>query len=75
MTNIDYRGIPSSVCPNCSSRKFMTWIVIDPDDYEIGMYGTDGECAQCSTQYTIATPIDSPDLIEMEIEEENYDEY
>ena len=76
MSGIDYRGIPSSVCPNCNSPKFMTWIVIDPDDYEIGMYGTDGMCAECGTKYTIATPMDSPDLIEMEIEEEiENDEY
>jgi hypothetical protein len=42
---IDYTGIPSSQCPNCNSRKFVTWIMIDPEDYEIGIYGTDGTCA------------------------------
>ena len=52
----------------------MTWITIDPEDYEIGMYGTDGMCAECATKYTIATPLDNPDFIEMEMEEEN-DEY
>lgn len=53
----------------------MTWITIDIDDYEIGMYGTDGMCAECATKYTIATPLDSPDYIEMEMAEEENDEY
>jgi len=69
--DIDYTGIPSPVCPACDSPKFLTWIVIDQEDYEIGMYGTDGQCAECGTQYTIGTPLDSPDFIEMEIEEDD----
>jgi hypothetical protein len=73
MSGIDYTGIPALRCPNCDSKKFMTWIIIDEDDYEIGMYGTDGLCAECATRYTIATPLDNPDTIEMEMEED--DEY
>jgi len=72
---IDFTGIPSSCCPNCSSPKFTTWIIVDPDDYEIGMYATDGMCFDCGTKYTIATPIEHPDLIEEEIENERLDEY
>jgi DNA-directed RNA polymerase subunit RPC12/RpoP len=76
MNGIDYTGIPSPQCPNCNSKKFMTWIIVDEEDYEIGMYGTDGICAECATKYTIATPIDNPDMIEMEMEEEiENDEY
>ena len=76
MSGIDYTGVPTSRCPNCDSPKFMTWIVIDPDDYEVGMYGTNGICAECATKYTISTPIDNPDFIEMEMEEEiENDEY
>jgi hypothetical protein len=66
--SIDYTGIPSPVCPNCSSGRFVTWIVVDPQDYEIGMYGINGKCYNCDTKYTIGTPIDSPDYIEMDME-------
>lgn len=75
MNGIDWSGVPLTECPNCNSKKFMTWITIDIDDYEIGMYGTDGMCAECATKYTIATPLDSPDYIEMEMAEEENDEY
>ena len=66
--SIDYTGIPSSQCPECTSRRFKTWIIVDTDDYEIGIYGTDGECADCGIKYTIATPPEHPDLIEEEID-------
>ena len=79
MADIDYTGIPESACPECGDNKFSTWITIDPDDYEIQMYGTDGLCMECGTLYTIATPPDHPDEIEMqidtEIEEEEEDNY
>lgn len=72
---IDYTGIPSPCCPNCGNEKFVTWIVIDPEDYEIGMYATDGHCFECKTLYTIGTPIDSPDFIEMEMSREENEDY
>jgi hypothetical protein len=65
---IDFTGIPSSSCPNCNSPRFLTWIVLDPDDYEIGMYATDGSCVDCGTRYTLATPEDHPDMLEEEIQ-------
>lgn len=72
---IDYRGIPSPECPACGEQRFITWIIVNPDDYEIAMYGLNGQCFRCKTKYTIGTPIDSPDFIEMEIEEGENDEY
>lgn len=72
---IDYTGIPNPYCPECGDNKFATWIVVDPDDYEIGMYATDGQCMECGTRYTIATPTEHPDNIEIELRGEENDEY
>jgi predicted nucleic acid-binding Zn-ribbon protein len=71
---IDYTGIPSLGCPNCGSAKFKTWVMVDPDTYEIGMYATDGECNDCGTKMTIVVPGDHPDFIEEEIEQEIEDD-
>lgn len=54
---IDYTGLTSTECPNCGDNKFKTWIVVD-EEFEIGMYGTDGECWECGTKYSLVTPID-----------------
>jgi hypothetical protein len=75
---IDYTGIPNPHCPECGAREFVTWIVLDPDDYEIGMYGTDGHCLGCKTKYTIGIPEEHPDMLDETlnpyIEEEEEDE-
>jgi len=55
---IDYTGIPSPICPECGDNRFVTWIVVEKEDYELGMYGTDGHCFKCKTKYTIGTPVD-----------------
>jgi hypothetical protein len=55
---IDFTGIPSPICPSCGDNRFVTWIVVEKETYDIGMYGTNGQCLVCSTRYTIGTPID-----------------
>lgn len=64
---IDFTGLPSPICPNCSSNRFLTWIALD-EDYEIGIYATDGACFDCGTRYSIATPLEHPDTLEQEIQ-------
>lgn len=55
---MDARGIPAISCPLCGSDLLKVVVKFDPEDYEIGLYFLDGECAKCGTLLTIATPID-----------------
>lgn len=59
---INARGIPTANCPQCGHDLLKVYIKIDPSDYELGLYGLDGECAACGTLITVATPIDHPDF-------------
>lgn len=54
---IDARGIPTGECPDCSSNIFNVKVIFD-NDYEIGMYLLDAECAICGTLITAPTPLD-----------------
>lgn len=54
---LDARGIPTRECPSCSSTLFTIQAVFD-EDYEIGMYLLDAECAYCATKLTAPTPLD-----------------
>lgn len=63
---INARGIPTSVCPECSFDLFKVVVKFDPKDYEIGLYLLDGECAKCGTLVTIPTPMDHPNNIKGE---------
>jgi uncharacterized Zn finger protein len=60
---INARGIPTCICPECSSDLFKVVVKFDPSDYEIGIYLLDGECAKCGTLVTIPTPMDHPNNI------------
>ena len=55
---IDYTGITSSECPNCGDKKFKTWVAVDNSNFALALYGTDGECWECGTKYSLVTPSD-----------------
>lgn len=54
---LDARGIPTRECPNCGGDLFTIQAKFD-EDYEIGMYLLDAECAYCKTMITAPTPLD-----------------
>lgn len=54
---LDLRGIPTRICPNCGSDLFTIQAIFD-DNYEIGMYLLNCECALCKTKLTAPTPLD-----------------
>jgi hypothetical protein len=54
---LDARGIPTRECPNCASTLFTVQVIFD-EDYEIGMYLLNAECAMCHTLVTAPTPLD-----------------
>ena len=61
MTNkLDARGIPSNECVNCGSTLFTVQVCFD-EDYNVGQYFTDAECAICGTLLTAPTPLDHPE--------------
>jgi len=55
----DARGIPTAECPACASRLFTIQAWFD-DEYNVGGYLLDAECAMCHTRVTAPTPIDLP---------------
>lgn len=57
---LDARGIPTRECPTCASTLFTIQAVFD-DNYEVGMYLLDAECAMCHTRVTAPTPLDLVD--------------
>lgn len=57
---LDARGIPTRECPNCASTLFTIQATFD-EDYEIGMYLLNAECAMCKTLLTAPTPLDLVD--------------
>lgn len=59
-TILDARGIPTRECPSCASTLFTIQAVFD-EDYEVGMYLLDAECAMCHTKVTAPTPLDLPE--------------
>jgi C4-type Zn-finger protein len=58
LENIDFRGIPTHECPICESRLFK--IVASFDEYNIALWLTEGECANCGLKLTVPTPVDDP---------------
>lgn len=58
---LDARGIPTRVCPNCSSDLFTVQVSFD-EDYEISAYLLNAECAYCHTKVTAPTPLDLIDV-------------
>jgi len=55
---VDFRGIPTAMCPNCGSDFIKIIAQFDPVDYEIGIYKLDAECAVCEALLTAPTPLD-----------------
>ena len=58
---LDARGIPTRECPSCASTLFTIQAVFD-ENYEVGMYLLDAECAMCKTKVTAPTPLDLVEL-------------
>jgi hypothetical protein len=58
---LDARGIPTRECPSCASTLFTIHAVFD-ENYEVGMYLLDAECAMCHTKVTAPTPLDLVEL-------------
>ena len=54
---LDARGIPTNECPTCANRLFTVQVSFD-DDYNVGQYFLDAECAMCGTLVTAPTPLD-----------------
>lgn len=59
MPTIDTRGIPTHQCLNCGGNQFK--IMASFEDYDIAMWGLDGECFDCGAPVTVPCPVDSPD--------------
>jgi hypothetical protein len=57
--SMDLRGTPTHVCP-CGCNIFNVKVIFD--DYEIGTYFLDMECANCGSLATAPTPMDSEGL-------------
>ena len=57
---LDARGIPTNECPSCANRLFTVQVSFD-DDYNVGQYFLDAECAMCGTLVTAPTAIDHPE--------------
>jgi hypothetical protein len=58
---LDARGIPTRECPNCASTLFTVQVMFD-ENYEIGMYLLNAECAMCHALVTAPTPLDLVEL-------------
>lgn len=43
----------------CGGTLFKTVVQFD-EDYEIGLYFTDGECIECGSRVKLPTPLDLP---------------
>jgi hypothetical protein len=56
---MDVRGAPTHVCP-CGCNIFNVKVIFE--DYEIGTYFLDMECAQCGSLATAPTPVDREGL-------------
>lgn len=56
---MDLRGAPTHICP-CGCNIFNVKVIFD--DYEIGTYFLDMECAQCGSLATAPTPVDREGL-------------
>lgn len=56
---MDLRGTPTHVCP-CGCNIFNIKVIFE--DYEIGTYFLDMECAQCGSLATAPTPVDREGL-------------
>jgi len=56
---MDLRGAPTHVCP-CGCNIFNVKVIFE--DYEIGTYFLDMECAQCGSLATAPTPVDREGL-------------
>ena len=57
---LDARGIATNECPTCANRLFTVQVSFD-DDYNVGQYFLDAECAMCGTLVTAPTPLDHPE--------------
>lgn len=60
---LDVRGIPTPECPACGSWLLKICVTFD-EEYNIGGYLLNGECAMCGTLITVPTPIDHPNYEE-----------
>jgi hypothetical protein len=57
----DLLGIPTPICPYCSSNLIQITAAFDPVTYEIEMYLIDNAtCADCGALLTAPTPSDLP---------------
>lgn len=56
---MDLRGAPTHVCP-CGCNIWNVKVIFD--DYEIGTYFLDMECANCGSLATAPTPVDREGL-------------
>ncbi|NCW94156.1 MAG: hypothetical protein EBW79_04030 [Actinobacteria bacterium] len=55
----DIRGIPTPICPYCSSDLINLTVKFDLETYEISMYLLDNaSCAECGALVTAPTPED-----------------
>lgn len=59
LNDIDFRGIPTHECPVCQCALFKIYASFA--DYDIALWGVEGECAECGTKVTVPCPVDSPE--------------
>lgn len=61
---IDFRGIPTPICPCCESHVLRISATFDPETYDIATYLLhDATCSQCGCLITAPTPLDHPSTI------------
>lgn len=54
--SLDARGFPTHACPNCGCKIFKIKAMFQ--DFEIALWFTEGNCAECGTLVTVPTPVD-----------------
>lgn len=58
---LDASGLPTPICPNCSSEWVMIPVKFCQNTYTIIQYGLEGICFSCNSKLTVCTPLDIPD--------------
>lgn len=63
-SHINTRGIPTHQCLNCGGNQFRVMAAFE--DYDIAMWGLDGECFVCDSPVTVPCPVDDPQSVEFD---------
>jgi uncharacterized Zn finger protein len=57
---ISFRGIPTTICPNCDNEWFLGIVKFDKNNYQIKEYNLEMQCNNCGALLSAPTPEDHP---------------